>query len=52
MPVIIQELVAGEKSGIAFCVDPNNAQQAVIESVHGLNKGLVDGDVQPDQFRI
>jgi len=52
MAVIIQEMIAGQASGIAFCVDPNNDKQAVIESVYGLNQGLVDGDIEPDRFFI
>jgi phosphohistidine swiveling domain-containing protein len=50
MTVIIQEMVCGTVAGVGFCVDPNNPQQAVIESVFGLNKGLVDGDIEPDRF--
>ncbi len=50
MAVIIQKLVQGEKSGIVFTANPNNPNQAVIEAVYGLNKGLVDGDIEPDRF--
>lgn len=50
MGVIIQEMILGDVSGIAFCESPVNKKQAVIESVYGLNKGLVDGDIQPDRF--
>ena len=50
MSVIVQELICGEKSGVAFGVNPQDSQQAVIECVFGLNKGLVDGDVEPDQW--
>ncbi len=50
MAVVIQELISGDVSGVAFCTDPNDAEHAVIESVYGLNKGLVDGDVTPDRF--
>ena len=52
MAVIIQEMIIGKASGIAFCVDPNNSNQAVVESVYGLNQGLVDGDIEPDRFFI
>jgi pyruvate,water dikinase len=52
MAVIVQELVEGEKSGVAFTVDPMEPGRGVIESVHGLNKGLVDGDVEPDRWII
>jgi phosphoenolpyruvate synthase/pyruvate phosphate dikinase len=50
MAVIIQELIDGEVSGIGFCQSPNNNYEAVIESIYGLNKGLVDGDIEPDRF--
>ena len=50
MSVIVQELICGEKSGVAFGLNPQDSQQAVIECVYGLNKGLVDGDVEPDQW--
>ncbi|HSG29175.1 MAG TPA: PEP/pyruvate-binding domain-containing protein, partial [Candidatus Krumholzibacterium sp.] len=52
MAVIIQEMVFGEVSGVGFCVDPNDPGRGVIESVYGLNKGLVDGDIEPDRFFI
>ncbi len=50
MAVVVQELLSGECSGVAFCKSPNDATQAVIESVHGLNQGLVDGTVEPDRW--
>ena len=50
MAVVIQEIVIGDKSGVAFSKNPNDAHQGVIESVHGLNQGLVDGTVEPDRW--
>lgn len=50
MAVLVQQLVAGERSGVAFCVDPTNDAQAVVEAVYGLNQGLVDGTVEPDRW--
>jgi pyruvate,water dikinase len=50
MAVVVQELVRGDRSGVAFSRSPNDASQAVIESVYGLNQGLVDGTVEPDQW--
>ena len=38
MSVIIQRMIYGQKSGIAFGVNPNDNSQAVIEGVYGLNK--------------
>ncbi len=52
MAVIIQELVSGERSGIAFGVSPTDESKAVIEAVHGLNQGLVDGTIEPDRWTV
>lgn len=50
MAVLIQEIVNGERSGVAFGKNPNDESQAVIEAVYGLNSGLVDGTVEPDRW--
>ena len=50
MGVVVQAIVAGEVSGVAFGISPNEPSQAVIEAVYGLNQGLVDGDVTPDAW--
>ncbi|MCJ7680082.1 MAG: PEP-utilizing enzyme, partial [Candidatus Aminicenantes bacterium] len=50
MAVVIQEMVLGDRSGVAFCRSPMDPSQAVIESVYGLNQGLVDGTVEPDRW--
>jgi pyruvate,water dikinase len=50
MAVVIQEIVVGDKSGVAFSKSPNDASQGIIESVYGLNQGLVDGAVEPDRW--
>ena len=50
MAVVIQEIVVGDKSGVAFSQSPNNNAQGIIESVYGLNQGLVDGAVEPDRW--
>jgi pyruvate,water dikinase len=52
MAVVIQPLISGESSGVAFGVDPTDRSRGVIEAVYGLNKGLVDGDVEPDRWLI
>lgn len=52
MGVVIQEMIHGDISGISFCQSPNNKDEAVIESIYGLNKGLVDGDIEPDRYII
>jgi len=50
MAVVIQEIIVGDRSGVAFSRNPNDTSQAVIESVYGLNQGLVDGLVEPDRW--
>jgi phosphoenolpyruvate synthase/pyruvate phosphate dikinase len=52
MAVLIQEIVNGERSGVAFGKNPNDQSQAVIEAVYGLNAGLVDGTVEPDRWLL
>lgn len=52
MAVVIQEIVVGERSGVAFSQNPNDRSQAVIESVYGLNQGMVDGLVEPDRWLV
>jgi phosphoenolpyruvate synthase/pyruvate phosphate dikinase len=50
MAVVVQEIVLGDRSGVAFGKNPNDPSQAVIEAVYGLNQGLVDGTVEPDRW--
>ena len=50
MAVVVQEIVEGDRSGVAFSASPGNPTQSVIEAVHGLNQGLVDGTVEPDRW--
>lgn len=52
MGVVIQEVVAGNRSGVAFTRNPVAPSQGVIESVHGMNQGLVDGIVEPDRWIV
>lgn len=52
MAVLVQELVRGERSGILFSRNPNDPSQLVLEAVHGLNQGLVDGQIEPDRWLI
>ena len=52
MAVVVQETIVGDRSGVAFTRNPNDEQQAVVESVHGLNQGLVDGEIEPDRWLI
>jgi len=50
MAVVVQEIVPGNRSGVAFGVNPNDRAQSVVEAVHGLNEGLVSGQVEPDRW--
>ena len=52
MAIAIQEIVVGTCSSVAFGLNPNDPSQAVIESVHGLNQGLVDAAVEPDRWIV
>jgi pyruvate,water dikinase len=52
MAVVVQELVQGQESGVIFGKSPIDDSKAVVEAVHGLNQGLVDGTVEPDRWMI
>jgi len=50
MAVVVQELADGRRSGVCFTVDPRDAAHGLLEAVHGLNQGLVDGTIEPDRW--
>ena len=52
MAIILQEVVFGEVSGVAFTKDPLNNSIFLVESVIGLNGILVSGKVSPSRFEI
>jgi pyruvate,water dikinase len=52
MAVLVQEMVPAERSGVVFGVSPVDPAAAVVESVWGLNEGLVDGTVEPDRWTL
>ncbi len=52
MAVIVQELISGEVSGVAFSKNPMGGNQSVIEAVAGLNQNLVDGKAEPERWII
>lgn len=52
MAVLVQEMVEGDRSGICFTSSPVDPDAGVIEAVHGLNQGLVDGLVEPDRWTV
>jgi len=52
MAVVVQQIVAGDRSGVVFSQNPNEPHLAVIECVYGLNQGLVDGTIEPDRWQF
>jgi rifampicin phosphotransferase len=50
MAVVVQKMIFGRCSGVIFGRSPVHDKQAVIEAVHGLNQGLVDGAIEPDRW--
>ena len=50
MAVLVQEMINGNRSGVIFTRNPANNNESIIESVHGLNQGLVDGIIEPDRW--
>lgn len=53
MGVVIQELISGEVSGVAFSRNPaDSSESVVIEAVTGLNEQLVDGSADPMRWSV
>ena len=52
MAVVVQQIITGDRSGVAFSINPNEPHQAVVECVCGLNQGLVDGTIEPDRWHL
>ena len=54
MAVVVQELVATDRSGVGFGIDPRapGEDRQVIEAVPGLCRDLVDGAVDPDRWLV
>ena len=52
MGAVVQEMVEGDRSGVAFGQDPTDPSRSVVEAVWGLNQGLVDGSVEPDRWLL
>ncbi len=50
MAVVVQQMIASERSGVAFTTDPSTGEQQhiVIEAALGLGEVVVSGKVQPD----
>jgi len=54
MAVVIQEMIVGESSGVAFNINPvdGNRNEKIINGVWGIGEGLVSGKLTADQFLI
>ena len=54
MAVVVQRMVAAEKSGVVFTVDPiqRNPYNMIVEAVWGLGEGVVSGTMTPDHYRV
>lgn len=53
MGVVVQEMISGEVSGVAFSRNPlNGEEELIIEAVEGLNQRLVDGEVAPSRWVV
>jgi len=52
MAVLVQELIRAERSGVCFGRSPDDPKQAIIESIYGLNQGLLDGVIVPDRWVV
>jgi pyruvate,water dikinase len=52
--VPVQKMVASEKSGIMFSVDPvtNDKTKIIIEAIYGLGELIVQGAVTPDHYEV
>lgn len=52
MAVLVQEMIDGKVSGVAFGKNPDKEAEAVVEAVYGLNRGIVDSTVEPDSWTL
>jgi pyruvate, water dikinase len=52
--MVVQKMVASEKSGIMFTIDPvtNDKSKVVIEAIYGLGEMIVQGQVTPDHYEV
>lgn len=50
----VQKMVASDKSGIMFTIDPvtNDKSKVVVEAIYGLGELIVQGAVTPDHYEI
>jgi pyruvate,water dikinase len=54
MAVVVQQMVAPEKSGVLFTIDPvqRRRDRMVVEAVFGLGEQVVSGEVTPDHYAV
>jgi pyruvate,water dikinase len=53
MPVIVQRMVDGDVSGVAFGIDPvDGSDVVVVTAAYGLASGVVDGECVTDAWRV
>lgn len=54
MAVVVQQMIASERSGVAFTSDPSTGERGhlVIEGALGLGEVVVSGKVQPDTYVV
>jgi rifampicin phosphotransferase len=53
MPVIVQRMIDGTSSGVAFGIDPvDGSDVVVVTAAYGLASGVVDGDAITDTWRV
>jgi pyruvate,water dikinase len=54
MAVVVQRMVAPEKSGVVFSVDPvqRRRDRMIVEAVLGLGEQVVSGEVTPDHYVV
>jgi pyruvate,water dikinase len=51
--VLIQKMIASEKSGVMFTTDPSTGENnIIIEACWGLGETLVQGEVEPDKYVV
>ncbi|MDR1196847.1 MAG: hypothetical protein LBL08_01045 [Candidatus Nomurabacteria bacterium] len=54
LAVVVQKMVASEKSGVAFSVNPlnKNTDEIMIEAIYGLGELIVQGMITPDDYVV
>jgi len=50
--VVVQQMVASDRSGVMFTVDPAERGRVLIEAAFGLGEVVVSGRVEPDTYHV